>query len=229
LKLRKQPTRKRTNGVVTRTQIGRAQSGGASSGLGSGSGFPCPERFVSKDAERVAGCEMKGRVYISRCMTLARMLLDPPRRSGDRGEADISDRVLFDVAAKVVGGGGLQAKPATNDKGDGFRLEFPHVDARWSSVRPLVRVVAKMPQVNVSDLVDQGCEAGAVVQAISDPNEPSRLLRCPFLTFSASVAQASPAWLEPKAARPSARCSPARYVLYVRSPFPNQAHGARAR
>jgi hypothetical protein len=45
-------------GAVTRTQIGRAQSGGPSSGLGSGSGFPCPECFVSEDAESVAGCEM---------------------------------------------------------------------------------------------------------------------------------------------------------------------------
>jgi hypothetical protein len=45
-------------GAVTRTQIGRAQSGGANSGSGRGGGFPCPERFVSKDAERVAGCEM---------------------------------------------------------------------------------------------------------------------------------------------------------------------------
>jgi Domain of unknown function (DUF202) len=27
-------------------------------GLGSGSGFPCPECFVSEDAESVAGCEM---------------------------------------------------------------------------------------------------------------------------------------------------------------------------
>jgi hypothetical protein len=44
--------------AVTLTQIGRAQSGGPSSGLGSGGGFPCPERFVSYDAERVAGCEM---------------------------------------------------------------------------------------------------------------------------------------------------------------------------
>ena len=44
--------------AVTRTQIGRAQSEGPSSGLGSGGGFPCPERFVSKEAERVAGCEM---------------------------------------------------------------------------------------------------------------------------------------------------------------------------
>jgi hypothetical protein len=45
-------------GAVTRTQIGRAQSGGANLGSGRGGGFPCPERFVSKDAERVAGCEM---------------------------------------------------------------------------------------------------------------------------------------------------------------------------
>jgi hypothetical protein len=74
LKLRKQPTRKRTNGVVTRTQIGRAQSGGASSGLGSGSGFPCPERFVSKDAERVAGCEMKGRVGAERSIRMTLLL-----------------------------------------------------------------------------------------------------------------------------------------------------------
>ncbi len=45
-------------GAVTRTQIGRAQSGGPSSGLGSGRGFPCLECFVPEDAERVAGCEM---------------------------------------------------------------------------------------------------------------------------------------------------------------------------
>ena len=45
-------------GAVTRTQIGRAQSGGPSSGLGSSSGFPCPECFVSEDAESAAGCEM---------------------------------------------------------------------------------------------------------------------------------------------------------------------------
>ena len=45
-------------GAVTRTQIGRAQSGGPSSGLGSGSGFPYPECFVSEGAESVAGCEM---------------------------------------------------------------------------------------------------------------------------------------------------------------------------
>jgi hypothetical protein len=47
-----------SEGSVKRTQIGRAQSGGPGSGLGSGGGFPCPERFVSYDAERVAGCEM---------------------------------------------------------------------------------------------------------------------------------------------------------------------------
>ena len=45
-------TRIGSEGAVTRTQIGRAQSGGPSSGLGRGGGFPCPERFVSKDAER---------------------------------------------------------------------------------------------------------------------------------------------------------------------------------
>jgi hypothetical protein len=56
--LRASPHKEVRQGAVTRTQIGRAQSGGPSSGLGSGSGFPCPERFVSKDAERVAGCEM---------------------------------------------------------------------------------------------------------------------------------------------------------------------------
>jgi hypothetical protein len=45
-------------GAVTRTQIGRAQSGDHSSGLGSGSGFHVRNCFVSEDAERVGGCEI---------------------------------------------------------------------------------------------------------------------------------------------------------------------------
>jgi hypothetical protein len=45
-------------GAVTRTNIGRVKIGSLSSGSGRGGGSPRPERFVSKDAERAAGCEM---------------------------------------------------------------------------------------------------------------------------------------------------------------------------
>ena len=45
-------------GAVTRTKFGRVKIGGLSSGSGRGGGSPRPERFVSKDAERAAGCEM---------------------------------------------------------------------------------------------------------------------------------------------------------------------------
>ena len=46
------------SGVVTRTEFGRAQFGSPSSGSRRGGGSPRPERFVSEDAERAAGCEM---------------------------------------------------------------------------------------------------------------------------------------------------------------------------
>jgi hypothetical protein len=45
-------------GTVTRTEFGRAQFAIPSSGSGRGGGSPRPQRFVSEDAERVAGCEM---------------------------------------------------------------------------------------------------------------------------------------------------------------------------
>jgi hypothetical protein len=44
--------------LVTRTKLARAKIGSPNSGSGCGSSFACPERFASKDAERVAGCEM---------------------------------------------------------------------------------------------------------------------------------------------------------------------------
>src|SRR5579864_4377337 len=46
------------NGAVTRTKFGRVKIGSLSSGSGRGGGSPRPERFVSEDAERAAGCEM---------------------------------------------------------------------------------------------------------------------------------------------------------------------------
>ena len=46
------------DGLVTRTEFGRAKIGKPSSDSGHGGGSPCPERFVSEDAERAAGCEM---------------------------------------------------------------------------------------------------------------------------------------------------------------------------
>ena len=46
------------SGVVTRTKFGRVKIGSLSSGSGRGGGSPRPERFVSEDAERAAGCEM---------------------------------------------------------------------------------------------------------------------------------------------------------------------------
>ncbi len=49
---------KTTGGTVTRTEFGRAQFAIPSSGSGRGGGSPRPQRFVSEDAERVAGCEM---------------------------------------------------------------------------------------------------------------------------------------------------------------------------
>src|SRR5580704_6029431 len=45
-------------GAVTRTNIGRVKIGSLSSGSGRGGGSPRPERLVSEDAERAAGCEM---------------------------------------------------------------------------------------------------------------------------------------------------------------------------
>jgi hypothetical protein len=42
-------------GTVTRTEFGRAQFAILSSGSGRGGGSPRPERFVSEDADRVAG------------------------------------------------------------------------------------------------------------------------------------------------------------------------------
>jgi hypothetical protein len=45
-------------GAVTGTEFGRAKIGKPSSDSGHGGGSPCPERFVSEDAERAAGCEM---------------------------------------------------------------------------------------------------------------------------------------------------------------------------
>ena len=45
-------------GVVTRTEFGRGKIGSLSSGSGRGGGSPRPERFISEDAERVAGREM---------------------------------------------------------------------------------------------------------------------------------------------------------------------------
>ena len=38
--------------------FGRVKIGRLSSGSGRGGGSPHPERFVSEDAERAAGCEM---------------------------------------------------------------------------------------------------------------------------------------------------------------------------
>jgi hypothetical protein len=48
----------RTAGAVTRTKFGRVKIRSLSSGSGRGGGSPRPERFVSEDAERAAGCEM---------------------------------------------------------------------------------------------------------------------------------------------------------------------------
>jgi hypothetical protein len=45
-------------GAVTRTKFGRVKIGSLSSGSGRCGGSPRPERFVSEDAERAAGCEM---------------------------------------------------------------------------------------------------------------------------------------------------------------------------
>ena len=47
-----------SRGAVTRTDFGRAKIGKPSSDSGRGGGSPRPERLVSEDAERAAGCEM---------------------------------------------------------------------------------------------------------------------------------------------------------------------------
>jgi hypothetical protein len=48
----------RREGAVTRTKFGRVKIGSLSSGSGRGGSSPRPERFVSEDAKRAAGCEM---------------------------------------------------------------------------------------------------------------------------------------------------------------------------
>ena len=48
----------RADGVVTRTEFGRVKIGSLSSGSRRGGGSPRPERLISEDAERAAGCEM---------------------------------------------------------------------------------------------------------------------------------------------------------------------------
>jgi hypothetical protein len=47
-----------SDGAVTRTEFGRSQLEVPVFGLRRGGGSPRPQRFVSEDAERVAGCEM---------------------------------------------------------------------------------------------------------------------------------------------------------------------------
>jgi hypothetical protein len=53
-----QSKRNKHAGTVTRTEFARAQFAIPSLGSGRGGGSPRPHRFVSEDAERVAGCEM---------------------------------------------------------------------------------------------------------------------------------------------------------------------------
>ena len=52
------PARQARRASLPHTKFGRVKIGSLSSGSGRGGCSPRPERFVSEDAERAAGCEM---------------------------------------------------------------------------------------------------------------------------------------------------------------------------